>query len=206
VGEIGVGGSTGNIPGGVIGGVGVESNDNHGGKGRRIKAGRRNGGIGVDSSAEKEGTKDIAGEGFGGVVSWKERSDLGTEDEYEGLQGRFCGGGGSHIDMFLTSLIDRRKMDSSLTVHSHPLITLQSHSFMTCQHTILIDHSVKVSAGEIRATGEIRTTLCKGDRVGNKSVRFGKHDDDNDDDLTKRCPNLACRSNLACADFHTMIN
>ena len=103
VGEIGVGGSPGNIPGGVIGGVGVESNDNHGGKGRRIEAGRRNGGIGVDSSEEKGGTKDIAGEGFGGVVSWKERSDLVTEYDYDGLQGRFCGGGGSHIDIFLTS-------------------------------------------------------------------------------------------------------
>jgi hypothetical protein len=83
VGEIGVGGSPGNIPGGVIGGIGVESNDNHGGKGRRIEAGRRNGGIGADSSAETVGMQDIAGEGFGGFVRRKERNRVGTEDEWD---------------------------------------------------------------------------------------------------------------------------
>ena len=76
--SVGVGGSGigGTSPGGAkgeSGGKGVESKHQHGGKVRRIEAGRRNGGIGADSSVETVGTQDIAGEGVGGVVVTEER-------------------------------------------------------------------------------------------------------------------------------------
>ena len=144
---IGVGGHSSGGAEGTGGGKGVESHEENGGKVWRFEAGSRNGGTGVDSSAEELGTKDIAGEGFGGVVRLKERTRVGTEDECGGLQGSFCGGRELHVDMFLTLLVDKRRMSRSLTLISHPVLTLQSHSFMTCQHvvenTFQIDHGVK---------------------------------------------------------------
>jgi hypothetical protein len=55
-----------------MGGKGVESNEEHGGKVWSFEAVGRNGGPGVDSSAEELGMKDIAGNGFGGVVESEE--------------------------------------------------------------------------------------------------------------------------------------
>ena len=84
---VGVGGeSSGGARG--IGGKGVESHEENGGKVWRFEAGDGNGGIGADSSVEKLGTKDIAGNGVGGVVRLKERM-CGCRG---GLKGSFCGG------------------------------------------------------------------------------------------------------------------
>ena len=96
----------------------------------RFGAVRENGGTGLDSSEEELGLEDVAGDGVGGVVRSKQRARVGTEDcsrvALGGLQGSICGGGESHIDNFLTSMIDKRRMNILLTVRSHPLFTLQS--------------------------------------------------------------------------------
>ena len=107
------------------------------------------------------------------------------------LQGSCCRGIELHIDMFVTSLIDRRRMSSSLTVHSYPLLTLQSHSFMICQHivekTAQIDHSVKAEFSKNDQV-EIRADFCKSDHVevrvdNRKFVRLcSNNDDDNNID------------------------
>ena len=70
----------GKDPRGNFGGKGVESNEEHGGKVWRFEAVGKNGGTGVDSSAEELGTKDIVGDGFGGVVRSEERIQDGTVD------------------------------------------------------------------------------------------------------------------------------
>jgi hypothetical protein len=111
---VGVGGIPGKIPGGVIGGKGVELNKEHGGKVRRIEAGGRNGGIGADSSAETVGMKDVAGNGFGGVVVTEER----IQERDGGLKGRCCGGR-SHIETFLKLIVDKRCMSKSLRERRH---------------------------------------------------------------------------------------
>ena len=109
------------------GGKGEELYEANGGKVWRFEAGSRNGGTGADSSAEELGTKDIAGEGFGGVVRWKERTRVGTEDECGcrgGLKGSFCGGLNidrkSHLQIFHDTIIDVRRMYSSEYILSNP--------------------------------------------------------------------------------------
>ena len=130
---VGVGGFRHAIPGGDSGGKGAESKEQHGGKVWRFAGVGRNGGPGVDSSEEEFGLVGVSGNGFGGVVKSEERIRVWTEERTDcglqgsfcgGLQGSFCGGGESHIDMFLTSLIDKRRMSSSLIVRSHPALTL----------------------------------------------------------------------------------
>ena len=90
--------------------------------------------------------------------------------------------------MCLTSLIDRCRMSSPLTVRSHPLLTLQSHWFMRCQQIVVkttqIDHSVKAIA-EFCMANRIKTHNNKTVRSDNhKTVRFGSNinNDDDDDD------------------------
>ena len=61
----------------------MESKRQHGGKAGRFEAAGRNGGIAVDSSEEKFGLEDFAGNGVGGVVELEDRimsGDCGTED------------------------------------------------------------------------------------------------------------------------------
>jgi len=99
--SVGVGGKSSGGARRICGGKGVESHEENGGKVWRFEAGSRNGGTGVDSSAEELGTKDIAGEGFGGVVRLEERTRVGTEEERGGLQGSCFGGRELHIDMFV---------------------------------------------------------------------------------------------------------
>ena len=78
--------------------------------------------------------KDIDGNGFGGVVESEERSRFGTE-ECCGLRGSCCGGlkgslcGGlridvkSHMQLFLDTMIDVRRMYESMNINksSHAL-------------------------------------------------------------------------------------
>ena len=61
------------IPGRDSGGNGVESKRQHGGKVWIFEAAGRNVRIGVDSSEDNLGMKDIAGDGSGGVVESEER-------------------------------------------------------------------------------------------------------------------------------------
>ena len=76
--RVGFGGFRDAIPGGDSGGKGVESKRQHGGKVWRFETVGRNGGIGVDSSEERLGLEDIAGNGVGGVVELEERIKSGA--------------------------------------------------------------------------------------------------------------------------------
>ena len=136
-GLVGVGGCSSGGASGTSGGKGVECKRKHGGKVWRFEAEDGNGGIGVDSSVEKVGMKDIAGNGFGGVVESEERIMSGSC----GMNGRrvvavedcrtieafsFCDK--SRVLLFLSTIVDKRRMSKSLT--TNPVLTLQSSSFV----------------------------------------------------------------------------
>ena len=100
----------------------------------------------MDSSEEEFGLVGVAGSGFGGDVEMEERSRVDAEDRRDsglegefcgGLQGSYCRGGGSHIDMSLRSIIDKRCMNKSLTERLCPVVTLQSCSFMLCENIVI---------------------------------------------------------------------
>ena len=58
-------------------------------------------------SEEELGLEDVAENGVGGVVKLEERTRVGPEDcrvALGGLLGSCCGGGESHIHIFLTRL------------------------------------------------------------------------------------------------------
>ena len=127
-GLVGVGGDSSGGASGTFGGTGVESKRQHSGKVWRLEAAGRNGGIGVDSSEDKLATKEIDGDGFGGVGKSDERSRVGTE-EFGGLQGSCCGGlkgsfccglsmeNKSHMQMCLDTIIDVRRMHESKYIY-----------------------------------------------------------------------------------------
>ena len=82
----------------------------------------RNGGNGADSSVEKLGLEDIAGNGVGGVFGLEERimsRDCGTEECRVVVVEDCRTGGGldldvkSHIHLFLDTVVDVRRMFES---------------------------------------------------------------------------------------------
>ena len=112
------------IPGGDSGGKGAESDEQRGGKV-----------TGVDSSEEEFGLVGVAGNGFGGDVESEERSRVGTEECCGlqgsccgGLKGRFCGGlnidGKSHMQLFLDTIVDVRRMYESKHILLNPHVFL----------------------------------------------------------------------------------
>ena len=132
-----------------FGGIDVESKRQDGGKGWRIEEVDRNGGTGVDSSDERVGKVDIDGSRVGringGIDGLEDDKillkDCGVVDEEDIWIGRL------HIDNYSTSIVDRCRMNRSLIVQQDPVLTMQSCSFLVCQHIVetvaQTDHSVK---------------------------------------------------------------
>ena len=98
----------------------------------------------MDSSAEELGMKDIAGHGFGGVVESEERiisGNCGMKD-HRVVAVEDCRTGGStfcdesHVQLFLSTIVDKRRMSRSLT--TNPTLTLQSSSFVLCDRKTLL--------------------------------------------------------------------
>ena len=85
-----VGGNSSGGASGRHGGKGEESKRQHGGEVWRFEVEDRNGGIGVDSSVANGGMKDIAGNGFGGVVKSEERSMSGNYGRIVGTEDCSC--------------------------------------------------------------------------------------------------------------------
>ena len=102
-----------------------------GGKGWRIEEVDGNGGTGVDSSEEEVGRVDIDGlqvDGINGGIDGLEDDRILLEDCGVVVE-EDCGIGGLYIDICLTSVVNRRRMNSSLTVQQDPVLTMQSCSF-----------------------------------------------------------------------------
>ena len=109
-----------NGPEGASGGIGAELKRQDGGKGWRIEeGGDRKGGSGLDSSAESLGMEGIDRSRSGGI---------GTEEFCGlrcsccgGMKGSFCGGSSidnkSHMQMFLDTIIDVRRMYESKYIY-----------------------------------------------------------------------------------------
>ena len=87
-----------------------------------------NGGTGGDSSEEKVGKVDIDGlkvDRINGGIDGLE-DDRILLDDCGVVAEEDCGIKRLHIDIFLTSIIDRRRMDNSLIVQPFPVLTMQS--------------------------------------------------------------------------------
>ena len=142
-------------PGGANGGfcgLGVELKREDIGKGRRIAEVHKNGGTGVDSSEEKVGKVHVDGSKVDrtiGGIDGLEVDRVMLEDCGVVFQ-EDCRIGGLHIDICLTSIVDRRRMNSSSIVQQDPVLTMQSCSFVLCRHIVetiaQTDHSVKDEA------------------------------------------------------------
>ena len=103
----------------------------------------------MDSSEEKVGKVDIdllKVDRIKGGIDGLEDDRILLEDRGVVVE-EDCGIKRLHIDIFLTSIIDRRRMNSSLIVQPDPVLTMQSCSFLLCQHIVdkvaQADHSVK---------------------------------------------------------------
>ena len=148
-------------PGGAnvgFGGIGVELKRQDGGKGWRIEEVDGDRGTGVDPSEEKVGKVGIDGlkvDRINGGIDGLEDDRILLEDCGVVVE-EDCGIKRLHIDIFLTSIIDRRRMNSSLIVQPDPVLTMQSCSFLLCQHIVKTnaqtEHSVKGGEYLCRAT------------------------------------------------------
>ena len=168
--SVGVGGVSGKIPGGDFGGKGVESN-RHGGKVWRFEAEERNGGIGADSSVEKVGMKDIAGDGFGGVGKSEERSmsgdckgTVGTEERRVVVVEEFGTGGkfescshavDSHMRIVERTIRNSRRMHRSLYFQPCPL------SIVLHDRNILLSTKVDNIVQTSDVTRKLRSGFCR---------------------------------------------
>ena len=101
------------------------------------------------SSEEKVGKVDIDGlkiDRINGGIDGLEDDRIMLEDCGVVVE-EGCGIKRLHIDICLTSIIDRRRMNMSLIMQPDPVLTIQSCSILLCQHivekTAQTDHSVK---------------------------------------------------------------
>ena len=113
---------------GGFGGKGLELKRQDSGKGWIIEEVDGNGGAGVDSLEEKFGNVDADGSKVDRIIGGIDGlevdrillEDCGVVVEED------CRIGGLHIDICLTTIVDRRRMNSSLIVQQDPVLTMQS--------------------------------------------------------------------------------
>ena len=149
-----------------IGGKGEELHDQHVGRVWRFEeGGDRNGGSGLDSSAESLGTEGVCRNGHGGIDEVEDCRNLLGDCRAEFAEGNCVGVGGLGSRESLTNILlklvrDKRRIMSSLHFQSCPLMIAQIVEQL-CQ----IVH-------------DVRGHLCKKDHVRadhRKQVRFQDH-------------------------------
>ena len=174
-------------PGGAVGGfggIGAESNFQDGGKEWIIEEeGDGKGGLGSDSSAESLGTEEIDRSGNGGIeggIDKEEDCRNTSRDCRVDLVLEDCVGVGgvksidmireSHMNIFLRSVLDKRRNGSSLQFQSHSSLMSQT------------GHSV-----ELNGRAQLPADFCRTSEDNHKKVKFASNNQLNNDNNDNGC-------------------